>query len=293
MSEAPQEHRFQLTRGQRRFKWGVYSLLLLNFCFYLAIDIGNAAHTLHAGSSLFDVTSAFAVSSGVLAWLVLIGLLELETYTLDDDAWTGRLTLLVHGLRLVCFLVIAHFVFAIVDYVRDLYPASPLEGVSNLCELAGQGRSWTYNLDYVEITSENCTALSDDPALFEIPDSPVVVDQKGLVLERQLAWGDVVEIFAWIAIILATEIMVRLQDRGVTGGRLLATLSSGKRVFYFVLACLALWWLWLGHPLYTWDTFLWIGGFTVIEMNLRAWRDEITHERETGAGTTARPPDAT
>lgn len=291
MSEASTEHRFELSRGQKIFKWAVYTLLVLNFCFYLAMDIGNAAHTLNADSTLLNITSAFALSSGVLAWLVLIGLLELETYTLDDDAWTGRLTLIVHTVRLVCFLVIAHFVFAIVDYAADLYPETPAEGVTSLCDLADQERSWTYNLDYREITRENCAELSTESAFYEIPESPVVVDGPGLKLERQLAWGDIIEIAAWIAIILATEVMVRLQERKITGGRVMTVLNAGKKVLYGVLMCLALWWLWLGHPLFTWDTMLWILGFTVIEMNLRNWREEIVHEREAPSPGAAAVPE--
>lgn len=270
-----------LSRGEKVFKWVVYSLLIINFGLYLAEDIGNAAHTLHAGSSLFDITAAFALSSGVLAWLLLIFLLELETYALDDEAWTSKVILVVHGLRIACFLVIAHFVFALVDYALELYPAQPVAGVANLCDLANRDRSWTSNLDYQLITTDNCAALSDRTAFYAIPDSPVVTDAPGLSLERQLAWGDVIEIFAWLAIILATECMVRLQERKITTGRLMVVLGTGKRVLYAVLIALALWWLWLGHPLYTWDTFLWIGGFTVIEMNLRAWREEIVHEQAT------------
>lgn len=280
VSNAPTDHRFELSRGQKAFKIVVYSLLVLNFCAYLFVDVNNAAHTLDENSTLLNVTSAFAVSSAVFAWLLLIALLELETYALDDEAWTGRLTFIVHTVRLGCLVVITHWIFALVDYAVDLRAASPVAGVSDLCALAGEERSWTYNLDYQDITVDNCAALSSAETFFAIPDSPVVTDGAGLALERQLAWGDVVEIVAWMVIILATEAFVRLQERQVTGGRLMNVLRGTTLVFYGVLIVLALWWLWLGHPLYTWDTFLWIGGFTVIEMNLRAWREEIAQHQQ-------------
>jgi hypothetical protein len=273
------DHRVELSRGQQAFKWGIYSLLILNFCAYLVVDINNAAHTLNAASSLLDITSAFALSSAVFAWLLLIGLLELETYALDDEAWTGRLTFIVHALRFGCLVVITHWIFALVDYAVDVHGAQPVAGVSQLCELAGQDRSWTYNLRYETITEDNCASLSAAETFFALPDSPVVTDSRGLALERQLAWGDILEVIAWLVIILATEVFVRLQERQVTRGRLMTVLRTTSRVFYGVLICLALWWLWLGHPLFTWDTLLWIGGFTVIEMNLRAWRDEIDQEQ--------------
>ncbi|MEE4175122.1 MAG: hypothetical protein V2I57_12790 [Xanthomonadales bacterium] len=278
VNDAQTDHRFELSRGQKAFKAVVYSLLVLNFCAYLVVDINNAAHTLNADSTLLNVTSAFAVSSAVFAWLLLIALLELETYALDDEAWTGRLTLVVHAVRLGCLVVITHWIFALVDYAVDLRAAAPLEGVNDLCALAGEERSWTFNLDYRDITDDNCAELSTATTFFAIPDSPVVTDGEGLALERQLAWGDVVEIVAWLLIILATEALVRLQERQVTGGRLMSALRGTTFVSYGVPIVLALWWLWLGHPLYTWDTFLWIGGFTVIEMNLRAWREEIARQ---------------
>ncbi|MEM1411031.1 MAG: hypothetical protein AAGH19_01630 [Pseudomonadota bacterium] len=287
MSAADADHRFELSRGQKAFKLGVYSLLLINFCFYLVIDINNAAHTLNADSTLLNITSAFATSTGVLAWLTLIGLLELETYTLDDDAWTGRLTLIVHSLRLLCFVVIAHFVFAVVDYVIDLYPETRAEGVLSLCQVADQERSWTYNLDYQDITPENCADLSAETVFYEIPESPVIVDGTGLALERQLAWSGVVEIVSWIVIILATEVMVRLQERKVVSGRVMSTLRSTKNILYGVLIATALWWLWLGHVLFTWDTMLWVLGFAVIEMNMRTWRDEIAHQQQQTAAPRA------
>ncbi len=279
MNDANTDHRFELSRGQKAFKWGIYSLLILNFCVYLFVDINNAAYTLNADSSPLDITGAFALSSAVFAWLLLIALLELETYALDDEAWTGRLTFIVHAIRLGCLVVITHWIFALVDYAVDVHAAQPIANVNQLCDLAGQERSWTYNLHYEEITEDNCASLSAADTFFAIPDSPVVTDGRGLVLERQLAWGDILEIVAWLVIILATEVFVRLQERKVTGGRLMTGLRTTTRVFYGVLICLALWWLWLGHPLYTWDTFLWIGGFTVIEMNLRAWREEIDQEQ--------------
>ncbi len=107
----------------------------------------------------------------------------------------------------------------------------------------------------------------------------MVTDAKGLRLERQLALADMGEIIAWLIVILAMEIMVRLQGKGVTDGPLMRRLKLTKYLLYGFLSCLALWWNSLGHTLYLWDTFLWIAGFAAIEMNLNEWRDEILEER--------------
>ena len=82
----------------------------------------------------------------------------------------------------------------------------------------------------------------------------------------------------WLLIIVAIELVIRLQERGVTGGTLITTTNRLKTIFYLVLFGLAVWWASLSHFLYTWDTFLWIAGFAAIEMNINEWRDEILEE---------------
>ena len=114
-----------------------------------------------------------------------------------------------------------------------------------------------------------------------------MTDGAGLKLERQLSWGDVLEVVSWGFIILCMELVVRLQDRGITTGRLMSTLQWTKRVFYLALFGLAAWWGWLGHFLFLWDTILWIGGFAAIEMNVSQWAEEIEEERGSQAGPPA------
>lgn len=262
-------------RLQQLFKWTVYTLLFVNFGFYVVEDLTQSMHTLHAGSSFLDMTSSFATSMAVLAWFMLLASLELETYAIDDSAWTRRIELMAHGARVIAFLVIAHFVFALLDWAIELQTDRSMAGISSPCEVVDQDLSWSFNLDYVELTADNCATLTTDTRLHQLGKDPVVTDEAGLNLSRQLAWGDVLEIFSWLIIILAMEVMVRLQGRGVTEGRLMSLLRGTKYIFYSVLFCLGFWWASLGHWLYLWDTFLWIAGFSAIEMNLRLWREEI------------------
>ena len=91
----------------------------------------------------------------------------------------------------------------------------------------------------------------------------------------------------YCAALSAGETFFAIPDRPmVTGGRPMTGLRATMLTFYGVLIWLALWWLWLGHPLFTWDTLLWIGGFKVIEMNLRAWRKEIAQRQGEAPATT-------
>ena len=108
----------------------------------------------------------------------------------------------------------------------------------------------------------------------------MVSDMKGLELERDLAWADLVEVIAWLFILAAIEIAVRLQDRNITAGWLLSTANTTKRVLYLLLIGLGVYWAWLGHWLYFCDELVWIGGFAAIDMNVNEWRSEIEAKQE-------------
>jgi hypothetical protein len=271
---APTLHRLQQT-----IKWIVYALLIVNWGFYIAEDWDRATHTLDSGSSIFEWAREFATSIDVSAWLILLLMLELETYVLADDTlvgWTGKV---IHAVRLVCFLMILHTVYAFAVTVEQYAPTVPVENATTLCDLVDENLSYVYNLDYTEIDAATCTSLSDASQFYRVGLDPVVATHEGLVLERRLAWGDLVEVIMWLVIIAAIELVVRLQDRDITSGRTISTANRIKLGAYFVLVCLAAWWGYLSHWLYTWDTFVWIAGFAAIEMNLSEWRDEIKEEQ--------------
>ena len=87
--------------------------------------------------------------------------------------------------------------------------------------------------------------------------------------------------------IWAIELAVWLQNRNITGGRLMLA-SHAAKFFYGILFLHMSWWAYIGHWLYAWDQFLWIAGFWAIENNLSEWRDEI--RAETGASVAEGAP---
>jgi hypothetical protein len=147
-----------------------------------------------------------------------------------------------------------------------------------LCELRDREVSFVYNLQYTTVTEESCGSLSDQNQFYWVGKDPVVSTIAGLNLERDLAWADLVEVVTWLLIILAIEIVVRLQGRGVTGGAVISVVVQMKLFFYLVLFGLAAYWAYLTHWLYAWDTFVWIAGFAAIEMNINEWRGELLEE---------------
>ena len=269
----------RLHRIQQGVKWTVYTLLLVNFGFYIVEDSVRAAHTLTAESTFLDWTSEFATTIDESAWFILLFMFELETYALSDEALKGWVARLLHGARLVCFVMIAHTIYAYVDSVVNLQATQPVEEASNLCDLAGQDLSFVYNLEYTAVTRNTCNGLSSASAFYRVGKDPVVTDMAGLSLERALSWADLYEGTAWLLALLAIETVLRLQERGVTGGTLMRTVNWGKNLLYASILGVGVYWASLAHWLYLWDEILWIGGFMAIDMNLSEWRQEMLDER--------------
>lgn len=265
---------------QQAIKWTVYTLLIVNFVFYAIEDWDRAMHVLNGGSAFLEWTSEFANSIDETAWFALLFLLELETYALSDEALSGWLKHTIHGIRLVCIVMLAHTIYAYVVEIVDLQPTVVVEGVSDLCEMTESDLSWVANLEYTEITGETCSSLSNDTTFFWRTEGAAVTDASGLQLERNLAWVDLVEAVTWILILLAIEIVVRLQGHGISGGPLITTANAAQMFLYAILLAAAAYWGTLSHWLYVWDELLWIGGFAAIEMNLSEWREELREEGE-------------
>ncbi len=267
-----------LHKIQQIVKWTVYSLLVLNFTFYIYEDVDRVIHTLTGDSPLIKWASEFATTIDTLAWFILLFMFELETYLVEDEDWNKWTTRFVHTARVVCYLMIAHTVFAFWNGVADYSKTIPVEGVTELCQLVDRDMSYVYNLEYTEINEQTCGQLSDAKQFYQLGNNPLVTSYAGLKLERHLVWSDLVEVLVWLIIIFAMEVVVRLQNLGITGGTLRRAASSAKLAGYTILFGLALYWASLSHWLYTWDTFLWIGGFAAIEMNVSNWRDELRDE---------------
>lgn len=270
-----------LHKLQQLIKWLVYGFLIINWGFYILEDWDRAVHTLGPESTFLDWTREFATSIDESAWFVLLFMFELETYVLEDEDFKGWTAKAIHAARVVCFLMILHTVYAFAVTVDQYAPTVPVESVSSLCEMTNDDVSFVYNLEYTEVNEQTCGDLSAATQFYRVGLDPVVTTGEGLALERQLAWGDLVEVIMWLFIIAAIELVVRLQERDITSSKAISYANRSKAVFYLVLFGLAIWWATLSHWLYTWDTFVWIAGFAAIEMNISEWREEILEEAGT------------
>jgi hypothetical protein len=232
---------------------------------------------LYSGSSLLEISRAFATTIDESAWIILLLLFELETYLLSDDPLSRAKTLLMQGIRLVCYISLAHTLYAYGVYLAEIYAAVPVEEVTNLCQLIGKDLSYASNLVYSEINSSNCASLSSANQFFYVdpPTFFIVEDAAGLAIEKQLAWIDIFEAIIWLLILLSIEVAVWLQDRNIGQGLIFKTLSITKWCLYSLLWAAAGYWIYRGHYMFAWDEFVWIAGFVAIEMNIVEWRNEI------------------
>jgi hypothetical protein len=263
---------------QQIVKWIVYTILIVNFVFYVLDDMEAAEHGLRTGGSFLQWTTTFTTTIDELAWFMLLVLFELETYALSDKAFEGATGPLIHGVRIICYAFLAHTIYAYAGDVLALEQEEPLAGIADLCQLADQGMSYTYNLAYFVIDPSNCGSLSADTVFFPVDSDSLVTDSEGIVISLWLAWVDLIEATVWLLIVFLIEFMVRLQNRGISSGPLIRMGNVAKPALYGILVVIAVYWGVLEHWLFVWDEFIWIAGFIAIEMNVVEWREEMQEE---------------
>lgn len=207
----------------------------------------------------------------------------METFVLSDEIQNRPLVRrLVHGLRLVCYVSLAHSVYAYSVTNFDLSQVVLAEHLDDLCQVIGDEVSFVRNLHYTAISATNCTTLSDGNQFYFVESTLVLTDTSGLALEKNLALIDLLEVLVWLLILLTIEIVIRLQDRAITRGTLISSIKVSKILLYSCLWAIAAYWLYHNHYYFAWDEALWIIGFIAIESNVSSWKKEIELAQESG-----------
>lgn len=260
-------------RGQG-IKWCIYGLLVINFFLYFFEEISKATLVLNADSSWLAWSAMLKTTIDEIGWIGLLLAFELETYHLSYRAMAlRRVRWSLWALRFGCYALLFHTVLTNVNASREYLAIEEPLVIEDLCQLPDQGFFYRYNLDYQSISGDNCQSLSSSSPYFEI-ESQVVTNADGFKVAGWHAWFDLQDALAWIVVVLAIELAVRLQNQNVTRGRLML-LSQIARIGYLVLVVDGIFWFSMGHYLYAFDQALWIGGFWVIERNLNQWRVDI------------------
>ena len=231
---------------------------------------------MQAGDPLLKWMNSYATSIDEMAWFALLFLFEAETYGLSDDALNRVTRFIFVTIRIACYAFLLHTMYAYWFTYLELSNVVAFPSSTSLCDLARQDFSFLMNLAYTVIDASNCDTLTSGSELFRIGEDLVVTDAAGLSGERGLAIIDIIEVTAWLAVVLIIEFVVVLQERGTSEGPLITWSNYLTIALYTVLVLIAVYWIWKGHYVYAWDELLWIGGFAAIEMNLSEWRDDLS-----------------
>jgi hypothetical protein len=257
------------------FKYTVYALLTVNVYLFFAEEWAASAHRFSNGIAPGDVIEGFAASIDTAAWVVLLLMFELETYVLDDDKFTPRVTWTLHGLRAVCYAFIVYSFYGYVTKLLFLGGSGPLAGVADLCTLVDG--TWAYVIDFDEyevLTQANCAGMSMANTFMQLPGMTAAVDASGYRDILRLAWVDVINSGVWLLVVVVLEIDVRLQERGRLRGTALLASTISKYCLYSLLLLAAIYWGVKGDFVDFWDAFLWLVAFVLIELNVFEWRQE-------------------
>jgi hypothetical protein len=273
---------------QQVLKWIIYTLLILNFWYYFFNDWRTAQSTLLPGASFLQFTGTYATTLDELGWFGIIFLLEVETYWIEDETKLGPLYWLMQVVRVICYVLVFHTLYAFIGAIIDLGNATILTDISGLCALTGEDLYFTRNLLYELINASNCESLSPGSDIYRFDGGPVVSDTAGYQLALRHAWADAIEIAGWLAISLLITFVMVLQNRGIYASAWIRGADRLQYVVYTIIAGTAFYWSFYGYYVYTWDILLWIGGFAVIDANLSEWRDELKEGHKTKNQTEVR-----
>ena len=265
------------------FQYAVYALLTLNIYLFFAEEWAASAHRFSDGVALADMIEAFAATIDTAAWVVLLLMFELETYVLDDEHFTPRVTWTLHGLRAICYLFIVYSFYGYLIKLLYLAGSAPLPGVSDICTLVNGDWSYAVDMDeYMILTAANCGEFSSATAYLQFPGISAVVDQAGFTEIIRLAWVDVINSAVWLLVVIVLEIDVRLQEHNQLEGTFLRISNASKFVLYGLLLVAAIYWGVKGDFVDFWDAFLWLVAFVFIELNVFDWRQESLEEQKIG-----------
>ena len=267
----------------KAFKYTVYALLTLNIALFFQEELAATEQTFSHGINLVDIIQGFAATIDTTAWVLLLLLFELETSVLSDGTLRKpNVKVIFIGLRLVSYSFIGYAFYGYFNKMLLTYNISPLV-VDDLCALVGQGYATIATLDeYPLLDTNNCVALADQ-ALFQLNGQQVVGSASDWAGIQWLAWVDVINSAAWVAVVVILEVDVWLQLRGRLQGGTLSASKIIKAMLYGVLFTAAAYWGILGDFLDFWDAFMWLVAFVFIEMNLFEWQAETDAEVDQGA----------
>lgn len=257
----------------RVVKYLTFGLLSFNVYLFLEEELVSANYSLVQDFDPGTLVQLFSATLDTAAWVVLLLLFELETAVIPDERLVGMTKRIIHGIRLLCGLAIFSAFLGYWGEWEIFLSAGSLPVAA--CELVGQNWSVLIDFDeFVPLDAQNCLALGSDTLNVTSLDR-VMAAPAAFSSAHDLALIDVINSGAWILVVVALEIEVRLQLKGGVPDRLQWVLNPVKVLLYLTLAVAAVYWGFEGAFLDFWDAALWLFAFVFIEMNVFEWQQDI------------------
>ena len=255
-------------------KYLTYGLLAWNgYMFYVDESLASTV-TFSGGLDISEIIKVYSGSLDTTFWILLVILLELETYVIEDHVlkrpvvkWS------MIGARTICYAMI---VYALYGYIVKMMFQSDMIPfvIANACDLVGQNFSILVAIeDYLPLTAENCGTLAGAD-LYQLNGYQIIAPLGDMNYARNVSWIDVINASTWLGIVAILEVDVWYQLKGGFTGLLLKASKISKIVLYTILFGCAVAWGYTGVLLDFGDAAVWLFAFFFIEMNLFQWQQE-------------------
>ena len=248
------------------FKYSVLVILLGNLVFYLVEDV-TARFYLDADAPLTDVLETFAVTIDYVAWMVLIVLFEMETSAHARHAFRGARKWAIVGLSAACYVVLVYAAYGYAASLVDTYRFEPIAS-GTACDLAKDNFGYlNLNNRPVQLTAENCAVFTADQ-MYRSPSDHLIATHANLKAVQKLGWVDVANAVAWLLVVLIFQIEISLKQLDKLTKFRFALCTGGKIFLYFVLTADAIYWTIYSAFIDSWDAWVWLVAFVLIDLNL-------------------------
>jgi hypothetical protein len=253
------------------FKFALFSILMVNLFVYLKEDV-TAYLYLDPGASLGAAMEAFAVTIDYAAWMVLIVLFEYETSVLAKGHTHGARKWVFSALTAMCYVVLVYAAYGYAVAAYEFYDYAPIDS-ETVCGLAENNYAYmNEQARPIELTRENCAGFSDQQ-VFKSPTDHLIATQSSLIANQKLGWVGIANASAWLIVVLIFQVEIMLQQADKLTKRWLTFCTTTKVLMYLILAVNAIYWTIYSAFIDSWDAWLWLVAFVLIDLNLLGWED--------------------
>ncbi|MCH8861126.1 MAG: hypothetical protein IID51_01275 [Proteobacteria bacterium] len=267
-------------------KYLTYGYLCYNGLQFYQNESAAGGVTFAGGLNLSEIIEVYSASIDTTFWILLVVLLELETYLIDDEVLKRPAVkwgmMAANGLCYTMILWAWYGYIAKFMFQADIVPLI----VANACALVEQNYSILVALEeYIPLTADNCRTLAGQE-LFRLNGYNIIAPLNDLEYARNVAMIDIFNSTSWIGVVAVLGVDVWYQLKGNYSGLLLKVSNIAKVILYTTLFGCAAAWAYTGELLDITDAVLWLFAFFFIELNLFQWQQE-TEEEERAAAATA------